>query len=97
MTPDHPLIPNAIEPAFWHSKKFVAAMIHHVLVWSGVVFGGVIDPHTLTMSIPAAIASSTTVTVGQNVSQAAVDRAQAYSPNYPNVPPTIPPAGPRAP
>lgn len=94
--PNSPLIPDFIEPAFWKSKKFVAAMIHHALVWGGVLVGGFLDPKSLTVSLPAAIASSTAVTVGQNTTQASVDRAKANSPYDPdrwgNYPTVVPPA-----
>lgn len=95
--PDNPAIPDAIELAWWKSRKFVAAMVHHALVWSGVVVGGILNRQSLSVSIPAAIGSSTAVTVGQNAAQASVDRAQANSPNYPlpphmGGPPNVPPA-----
>jgi len=93
--PNNPYIPDIIEPAFWKSKKFIAAMVHHMVVWGGVIFGGVVEPHSLTMTIPAAILSSTTVTAGQNITQGKVDQAQAWSPVYPSngrYPPTQPPS-----
>lgn len=91
-----PVMPDFAEPAFWKSKKFIAAMIHHALVWGGVVVGGFLDAKSLTVSLPAAILSSTTVTIGQNASQAKVDAAQANSPyspdrwgKYPPTPTTV--------
>lgn len=82
--PDNPVIPDAVELAWWKSKKFIAAMVHHALVWGGVVVGGILNRQSLSVSIPAAIGSSTAVTVGQNAAQAAVDKAQAQSPYYPS-------------
>lgn len=86
MNPEDALAGIAQE-AWWKSKKMVVVIGHHLVILFVEVFTLIHDPSSAATVIPAGIASHTAVTLGHNAAQAATDRAQAYSPNYP-MPPT---------
>ena len=87
--------PTPNDPPWWQSKK-LASLALGIIAIIALVIVAVIWAVDKTIVIGAF--SSITSLVGLHMSgQAAVDRAQAYSPNYPYVPPSAPPQGPRTP
>lgn len=83
-----------IKEVWWHSKTFVGSLFAHLLVASGSVAGLLMDHHSAATIVPAQLASHVAIHTGVAVKGAAVERAQAYSPNYPSngVYPPQPPA-----
>jgi len=72
--------------AWWQSKKFLAVAANHILAVGLAVFGIVKQPEATGVIVSTTLGEIGTVSAAHQVSQAATDRARAYSPNYPTPP-----------
>lgn len=79
---------RASDPPWWQSKK-LAALVAGILAILALVVIAVIWAVDKTIVI-GAFSSITTLVSTHMLGQTGVDRAQAYSPNYPYTPPPAP-------
>ena len=74
---------HVVEEVWWKSKKLLALVVNHVVVLTVAIFGIVKQPNATGQIITGTVAEVGTVAAAHQASQAATDRAQAYSPDWP--------------